>query len=62
VGLGHHLRQQLGITLGSRGQQRRVALARRVAPRYADGATCSALQIGSTPQRARCSSMKAFTS
>ncbi len=27
-----HLRQQMSITLGSRGQQRRVALTRRVAP------------------------------
>jgi hypothetical protein len=27
-----HLRQQARISLGSRGQQRRVALARRVAP------------------------------
>jgi hypothetical protein len=49
-----HLRQQLGITPGSR---RRAACRR-----YADGATCSAVQIGSTPKQARCSSMKAFTS
>ena len=46
---------------GGRGQEHGVALARR-APRAADGATCSPRQIGSTPQRARCSSMKAFTS
>jgi hypothetical protein len=55
------LRQQPGIALGSRGQQRRIALARRMAP-VRRRATCSARQIDSTPCRARCSSMKAFTS
>jgi hypothetical protein len=43
---------------------RSTGLRRRAARcQYADGATCRALQIGSTSHRARCSSaMKAFTS
>ncbi len=46
-------RRRLG---GHRAESRRRAASRL----YADGATCKALQIGSTPTRSRCWSMKGF--